>query len=326
MIQEYCLIWGRQHGATVTRYTDGERWVENSPRAGGSYIILEDGAEYAVDDLDARGKARLTSWLIEQRRQGVEFPKIDMTIIGRIKVARNLSEGERTTRLLRYISDQIPVVGNEFSLNEISPQLLAWSESVEDGEIGFLIDDLRYKKLLGAQAKAAIRRYGNFYVPKNVYLTVDGYDHIRQHIANEGVFQAFVAMWLDDTVKGAYDEGIAPAIRDAGYEPMLISQKQHINKIEDEIIAEIRRSRFLVADFTHGDDGARGSVYYEAGFAHGLDLDVIFTCRHDQVDSLHFDTSHYPHITWSSSEDLRNQLTTRILAVIGEGPLKLSAQ
>ena len=33
-------------------------------------------------------------------------------------------------------------------------------------------------------------------------------------------------------------------------EPVRIDQKERLNKIDDEIIAEIRRSRFLVADFT----------------------------------------------------------------------------
>ena len=42
------------------------------------------------------------------------------------------------------------------------------------------------------------------------------------------------------------------------------------NKIDDEIVAEIRRSKFIIADFSHGSDGARGGVYFEAGFAHGL--------------------------------------------------------
>src|SRR5690606_9953583 len=75
--------------------------------------------------------------------------------------------------------------------------------------------------------------------------------------------QAFVAMWFDDSMKDAYEKGIAPAIRDAGYEPLRIDQKDHNNKIDDEIIAEIRRSRFVIADFTQGDSGARGGVYYE---------------------------------------------------------------
>ncbi len=121
-------------------------------------------------------------------------------------------------------------------------------------------------------------------------------------------------------MNGAFKAGIEPAITEAGYKPLRIDQKEHVNKIVDEIIAEIRRSRFLVADFTHGDDGARGGVYYEAGFAHGLDLPVIFTCIEDAVETLHFDTAHYNHIVWTTPEELGEKLKKRILAVIGEGP------
>ena len=118
----------------------------------------------------------------------------------------------------------------------------------------------------------------------------------------------------------SYRNGVAPAVRDAGYNPLRIDQKEHINKIDDEIIAEIRRSKFLISDFTQGSDGARGGVYYEAGFAHGLGLPVIFTCRGDSLDNLHFDTNHYNHIVWTNSADLREKLTQRILAVMGTGP------
>jgi hypothetical protein len=46
-------------------------------------------------------------------------------------------------------------------------------------------------------------------------------------------------------------------------------------------IAQIRRSKFLIADFTcgqtkdHGEHIVRGSVYFEAGFAAGLNLPII---------------------------------------------------
>ena len=134
--------------------------------------------------------------------------------------------------------------------------------------------------------------------------------------------QAFVAMWFDDSMQATYEKGIAPAIRDAGYKPLRIDQKEHLKKIDDAIIAEIRRSRFLVADFTQGDDGARGGVYYEAGFAHGLNIPVIFTCRADVIDDVHFDTRQYNHITWKSPDELREKLARRISATIGDGPFK----
>ena len=102
---------------------------------------------------------------------------------------------------------------------------------------------------------------------------------------------------------------------------MRIDQKADVVKIDDEIIAEMRRSRFLVADFTQGKtDGARGGVYFEAGFALGLGIPVIYTCREDAIDKIHFDTRQYHHTTWKDPEDLRDKLEKRILALIGEGP------
>ena len=58
----------------------------------------------------------------------------------------------------------------------------------------------------------------------------------------------------------------------------------------------------VVADFTHGRAGARGGVYYEAGLARGLGLPVIWTCREDMFDELHFDTRQYPHIGWTEAK------------------------
>ena len=120
------------------------------------------------------------------------------------------------------------------------------------------------------------------------------------------------------SVKAAYEEGIELAICDSGYEPKRIDRDQTVDKIDDAIILEIRRSRFVVADFTHGSAGARGGVYYEAGFAHGLGIPVIFTCRKDMIDELHFDTRQYAHIVWDKASDLRTSLRDRILARIGD--------
>ena len=68
-------------------------------------------------------------------------------------------------------------------------------------------------------------------------------------------------------------------------------------------------------------NGARGGVYYEAGFAHGLGLEVIFSCRKGMVkDKLHFDTRQYYHIVWETPDDLRIGLLNRIRSRIGDGP------
>lgn len=130
-------------------------------------------------------------------------------------------------------------------------------------------------------------------------------------------------MWFDPSVNEVYHKAIAPAIRDAGYKPVRIDQREDlIDRIDDAIVAEIRRSHFLVADFTHGKKGARGGVYYEAGFAHGLEKPVIFMCRKDKFDEIHFDTRQYNTIEWTDDDfaGLKKRLTDRIVAAIGEGP------
>jgi hypothetical protein len=61
-----------------------------------------------------------------------------------------------------------------------------------------------------------------------------------------------------------------------------ISPGMHNNKIDDEIVAEIRRSKFLLADFTCEKEKVRGGVYFEAGFGMRLGIPVIWTVAKDQ--------------------------------------------
>ena len=87
--------------------------------------------------------------------------------------------------------------------------------------------------------------------------------------------------------------------------------------IDDRIIADIRRSKFLVADFT----GQKHGVYFEAGLALGFGKPVIWLVRENEFDKLHFDTRQYNHIGWTEPQDLRARLFNRIEATIGHGPL-----
>jgi CheY-like chemotaxis protein len=125
--------------------------------------------------------------------------------------------------------------------------------------------------------------------------------------------QAFVAMWFTGELSAIYNRAIKPAIKAAGYRPMIIRLKEHANKIDDEIISEIGKSTFLVADFT----GHRGGVYFEAGIAMGREVPVIWTCRKDDIDNLHFDIRQYNCIAWSKPDEFRKRLQKRISHVIG---------
>ena len=126
--------------------------------------------------------------------------------------------------------------------------------------------------------------------------------------------KVFVAMWFDPAMNDAYEQGIRPAIEeDAGFKSIRVDAVEHTGKIDDRIIAEIRESRFLVADFT----GHRGGVYFEAGYAMGMGLPVIWACRADEIDKAHFDTRQYNHVRWSNPAELRDKLALRIRAAVG---------
>lgn len=143
--------------------------------------------------------------------------------------------------------------------------------------------------------------------------------------------RAFVAMWFGDVMRDAR-EAIQEAVSAAGYRPVIIDGEEYVGPIVDRILGEIRSARFVVADYTcgaaDGADGqpkfqARGGVYYEAGFAHGLGIPVISTVRQDLLGhhgAVHFDVAQYNHIAWTSADELRERLTNRIGAVVGWGP------
>ncbi|WP_018317311.1 hypothetical protein [Bradyrhizobium sp. WSM2793] len=144
-----------------------------------------------------------------------------------------------------------------------------------------------------------------------------GFMHASDSRVSESV-TGFIAMWFDKSMDVARDQGLDPAIRAAGYTPVIVSGVEHINKIDDEIVSQIRKSKFLVADFT----GHRGGVYFEAGFAMGLGLPVFWTCRRDDLANLHFDIRQYNCIDWVDTTDLAARLTRHIEAIIGPGPVK----
>jgi hypothetical protein len=148
-------------------------------------------------------------------------------------------------------------------------------------------------------------------------VTIEGYKRLSE-IQKSGrrSAQAFVAMWFDPSMASIYDKAIAPAIRDAGYMPLRLDRHEHVNRIDDEIIAQIRRSRFMVVDFT----GQRQGVYYEAGFMGGLGRNVVWMCRKDELHGVHFDNRQFNFIDYEDAAEAKARLHNRILAVEGEGP------
>jgi len=333
-LTDKCPIWGTPAFFNIEPNNIFQKFVI-SPRAGGKFY-LSDLAEYTIKEFDAEKKALLTSWILRENIYG-QIPTVSEPITDQIATFRPKQFGERLDDALQFL-DQIcgslgatvdfldaaiyPAMGpDQAAVNWM--HLSAAIESKNNHETKFLIEYLRDEQYI----KTA--DHNRFF--EEVAIIGKGYqrlDQLQSSISAD-TKKAFVAMWFDPSMKDPWDIGIRPGVEDAGFYPIRIDQKEHNNKIDDEIIAEIRESRFIIADFTSNiiDDGksktniARGGVYYEAGFAQGLGIPVIWTCRNDVIDYVHFDTRQFAHIVWESPEDLREKLTRRIRAVIGLGPL-----
>ena len=283
--------------------------ADSSPIQGQFGLGLD--GEMMLRHLEPGDRSRLGSHFLELQSMGSLPRQIPVELIEEAIARPPMPVIERAGRLLRFLHDETTQIGQGLSFGHDDHRPLLHSESIDVSEIRYLLRFLEEQGLVNYNPTMGNHR---------VTLTVPGFAQIAEQRQTPDSSQAFVAMWFHDSMETLYEQGIRPAADDAGYEALRVDLQPTLHRIDDQIIAEIRRSRFLIADFTHDDRGARGSVYYEAGFAHGLGLPVIFTCRQDQLDKLHFDTRQYPHIGWTEPADLREPLRHRIEAVIGRGP------
>ena len=304
-----CIIWGtpcRDVGS------NDEFWFVDSPRVGGKYKVFG-SAQPRLGQLSYKKKALLTSWLLTQRRAGIIHPEITGSVMEEVETLTPMPFTGRVHAALEYMGTQLGI--NELLIVQHPPtpevyMLLALTECADVGEAQILLKMMCEMGLLRQTQETAFS------------LSAPGWSKFEE-IQTKAIksAQAFVAMWFNESTEEPYRNGIYKAIYDSGYDPARIdTQHQHLNKVDDEIIAEIRRSRFLVADFTCEPGTVRGGVYFEAGFAMGLNIPIIWTCKDTSMNDLHFDTRQYPHIPWKDSADLYRQLKARIGAVIGDGP------
>lgn len=312
-----CPIWGTRCTIFPDHRYDGIRVLSN--RAGGFFSVTG-SALPQLRILNLHSKLLLSSWIYDQNTLG-ERPEITSRTFANLASESLISIERRADRLLDFLGKNSDWLGAsvDFVLGaREDPQFaiataMATTQTESTEEISYLL------KYLVRQNWVELNNSFDHY---SATVTVDG--HIRLATISSSLVpsdQAFVAMWFSPNSIEAWTNGIEPAILDSGYRALRIDQKETIQKVDDEIIAEIRQSRFVVVDFTSERDRPRGGVYFEAGFAMGLQKPVIWMCREDLVDQLHFDTRQFSHICWTNPEDLRAKLTNCILAVLGRGPL-----
>lgn len=254
----------------------------------------------------SEARLRASAWIRETRPRKIHYR--DLERIASLPLVPVL---ERVDRLLVAMTSATEHPGHVIDLNqpEWRARCRAADRSAVVGMAG-LLEELG----LARRGQGTLGQGGK----DPVTVSAGGWQRLAQlQQPNVESEQAFVAMSFSDELQPVFDEVIAPAIRAAGYRPHRVDNREHSGKICDEIVAQIRRSRFVVADYTEH----RGGVYWEAGFAKGLGLEVIPTCRKDDIGDIHFDVRQYNTIDWKECDDFKKRLTYRIVATLGPGPL-----
>lgn len=228
-----------------------------------------------------------------------EETKVDDELINKI----NLIPDKTTEDKLFLLLNQLSFSSKDINIKN-DPSIISLCYAKNEDEINALIEY--------SESQEYIKRPDNN--SKSFRLTVKGKIYLDSIPRKESDL-CFIAMSFDENMKRAYETAIKKSVLDTGYRCQRVDENPHNEGIMDKIVSLIKKSRFIIADLTHQKNG----VYYEAGFAKGIGLDVIFTCEKEDFKNIHFDVSHINILKWGKDklEEFRESLKYRIEASIG---------
>jgi len=289
------------------------------------YFVITDNL--SLEGIPEDEKIRMKALAMERKLQGKDrFVLSDegtsqlvhkMPVFTIDQFLENYPEGplETLDRSLLNLSRKVKHVGDEVNINtEIEYAYLFSSTFTQAKNVANELKNLGYITF-GQETKSSKVKIGRRGRINDIRIRTKGWERIdklkTQPPGNK--LQAFVAMRIHESTDEIYNAIEKAVEADEVTKCFRIDLKEHNNKICDEIIAEIRRSKYMVADFT----GNRQNVYFEAGFAQGLGIPVIFIVPKEHLKNTHFDTRQYNHIIYEDATDLEKRLLHRIRATIG---------
>jgi nucleoside 2-deoxyribosyltransferase len=180
----------------------------------------------------------------------------------------------------------------------------------DDREKFFILNSVIAKNILSVDK--IDNKDGSFFSTSPFTITPEGWNIIEKSLHKVHSKQVFIAMSFAPEMKPAR-EAIRAAITKQGFEPLVIDEYEHTNYIPLEIQAKIKNSGLMVADFTKQNNG----VYFETGYAMALNIPIIFCCKKNEFNKMHFDISQYNNILWENEGALSDRLAKRLAAVVG---------
>ncbi|MCD6181520.1 MAG: TFIIB-type zinc ribbon-containing protein [Candidatus Cloacimonetes bacterium] len=176
-------------------------------------------------------------------------------------------------------------------------------------------------------------RCGNYVIKDNIVDFILGIKNPSSFTFNFNMETAAIASsWIHNKVR-------------TGITTFSIDELKHLNSLQSPTFTEKANNLLLWIAKKSPIPGRstgfnRSGVYYEAGYARGLNIPVIYTCREDWFNTyilqeikvkdgekeviekkvmkseIHFDVNHQNFILWKDGDDLKEKLINRINATI----------
>lgn len=252
-------------------------------------------------------KAGLLSHLISRMPQDGDPPLLDNTLIYRLLTENEPPSPTRQVQnLVLFLGDRLTAPGEMFPITPEYHRAIVGATT--DDNFQWVIKHVMDQGIIeGTRLGDEVEGTLNF---KGWEL----YEDLRRKTVPSRT--AFMAMPFGDPTLDKVFDCFKPAVARTGFELVRLDEKPPAGSIDDRLRVEIRRARFLIADLTDGNHGA----YWEAGFAEGLGLPVIFTCEETYFKNkgTHFDTSHMHTVLWKveNLEQGADRLTVTIRATL----------
>ncbi|RLA72512.1 MAG: hypothetical protein DRG78_23750 [Epsilonproteobacteria bacterium] len=265
----------------------------------GNFVIHHYYLEELKHNFDAKViHSKLSSWVSEKNKlEPYNTPTLYSGILEEVNESRDKTIKEKFNCFMNTIMTLDKCILDIYDFNN------CYITSTDELHIYFL--------------KAVEKNYIRHMKPNRLNfngITFDGLEYIESlSEINKESKNIFVAFHFTDEMQQIFDTDIKYAIESIGFNYVRVSSSTtdtdvHIN---DDIIGKIKSSKIIISDFT----GQRQSVYFEAGYAMGLNIPVIWTCKESEVEKLSFDTRQYPHILWKNKDDFVDKLIKRIKAI-----------
>lgn len=279
----------------VGRLTSGDWKQFNCPNCGGYELTGTDVQMVRNGVNESPEFGPCLAHKIRRMQRNKEWPRVPSDLIDRMRKdeqERNLPDpAEQADNMVLWVGDTQRHSGTLIPLNYNNSRAVVGA--FDDRGVLFISEALREQglaKVDTASDEGTIR------------LTFAGWQRYHQlkRLSTSGP-RAFMAMpFGNEILNDLFRNHFKPAVALTGFDLQRLDEEPKAGFINNRLLVEIRRARFLVADLTDWNAGA----YWEAGFAEGLGKPVIYTCEREifKTKGTHFDTNHHQTVLWDAAE------------------------